>query len=305
MPREILDLSVSLFLVTHFIILYSLFGCVALFVAIKTAMKQRLWAWSDVMIYKRKQAKLWSYRPKKASKLFSLTVLSRWNKIIQTVPCVPNKSTSHSQYHLLQGWGFLEDVTLGVLLYDLWIEIYLADGTEILPPPFIWAKHQWEGCFSAYTPLVLIAKCLEEGKRRPIFTLWLRYKVDRTMAQLWCCTAPELLCSHLYKSDAIDIERIDTSIREKHAKQLGFFFCFCPPLAFFHSMPGSRQKEGISFHCLIYALYLRISPFDIFPWQKHTQHGIKMMISIIRSSTTSCVCVLNGINYSKWEKQKE
>ena len=58
MPREILDLSVSLFLVTHFIILYSLFGCVALFAAIKTAMKQRLWAWSDVMIYKRKQAKM-------------------------------------------------------------------------------------------------------------------------------------------------------------------------------------------------------------------------------------------------------
>ena len=79
------------------------------------------------------------------------------------------------------------------------------------------------------------------------------------MAQLRCCTAPELLCSHLYKSDAIDIERIDTSIREKHAKQLVFFFCFCPPLAFFHSMPGSRQKEGISFHCLIYALRTYIS----------------------------------------------
>ena len=217
--------------------------------------------------------------------------------------CLTSRPPTIIQYHLLQRWGFLEDVTLGVLLYDLWIEIYLADGTEILPPPFIWAKHQWEGCFSAYTPLVLIAKCLEEGKRRPIFTLWLRYKVDRTMAQLRCCTAPELLCSHLYKSDAIDIERIDTSIREKHAKQLGFFFCFCPPLAFFHSMPGSRQKEGISFHCLIYALrtYLLL----IFFLGKNTPSMESKWWSASRSSTTSCVCELNGINYSKWEKQKE
>ena len=273
MPREILDLSVSLFLVTHFIILYSLFGCVALFVAIKTAMKQRLWAWSDVMIYKRKQAKLWSYRPKKASKLFSLTVLSlysRWNKIIQTVPFVPNKSTSHSQYHLLQGWGFLEDVTLGVLLYDLWIEIYLADGTEILPPPFIWAKHQWEGCFSAYTPLVLIAKCLEEGKRRPIFTLWLRYKVDRTMAQLRCCTAPVLLCSHLYKSDAIDIERIDTSIREKHAKQLGFFLLLLPSPGFFFTPCQVQDRRKVYHSTVWYTHYTYVYLLLIFFLGKNT-----------------------------------
>ena len=198
--------------------------------------------------------------PKRQANSYPLLSLGG-KKLFRLFPmCLTSRPPTISQYHLLQGWGFLEDVTLGVLLYDdLWIEIYLADGTEILPPPFIWAKHQWEGCFSAYIPLVLIAKCLEEGKRRPIFTLWLRYKVDRTMAQLRCCTAPELLCSHLYKSDAIDIERIDTSIREKHAKQLVFFFCFCPPLAFFHSMPGSRQKEGISFHCLIYALRTYIS----------------------------------------------
>ena len=110
------------------------------------------------------------------------------------------------------------------------------------------------------------------------------------MAQLRCCTAPELLCSHLYKSDAIDIERIDTSIREKHAKQLGFFPCaFALPWLFF-SLHARFKTEGRYiiplFDIRTTYIYLLLM---FFPWQKHTQHGIKMMISITVVNHLMCV----------------
>ena len=118
------------------------------------------------------------------------------------------------------------------------------------------------------------------------------------MAQLRCCTAPVLLWSHLYKSDAIDIERIDTSIREKHAKQLVFFLVLLPSPWLFFTLCQVQDRRKV-YHSTVWCThYVHVSPFDIFPWQKHTQHGIKMMISITVVNHLMCVC-------AKWHKLQQ